>query len=105
IASRGLDIYVVEQFGLEQCAVGRAIERNTAGHCQPPQIGFADQMSANMLHGIPQALLQCSGDVSMGALNLSLWRPRLDQMLCEVGPGGEIPLTVSIGLVKSQYRN
>ena len=105
VAGRGLHVDVVEDAGLQQAAVGGAVQRDAAGHRQLAQAGLAAEVPADVEHHLVEAFLQGSGNVAMIVGRVAVGRAMRDQMLFEIAASGAVGFAIDAVVVELKDRN
>ena len=105
VAGHGLHIHIVEEAGAEEFAVGRAVERDSAGESNTPQSGLSSKVFADMHHHPLQALLQRGGHVFMRGVDRLIGRATRNQIFVEVGARGGVSFALFAGLIQLEHGN
>ncbi len=105
IAGGGLDIDVVEEAGLQEAAVGGAVEGDAAGHGELAEAGLAAEVTADVEHDFVEAFLESGGDVTMIVGGVAVRDAGGDQVLFEVAAGGAVGFAVEALIVEAKDGN
>jgi hypothetical protein len=100
-----LYIDIIEDTGVDEFAIGRAVQRDSAGQSDASHAGLLSKVSANMQHNSIETLLQGRRYIFMVLGDLRLGRSPGYEVLVQIGAGRQVILAFLSRAVEPQNRN